>query len=138
MADCGMLAGVGEDLSAIDGEGDLAHLEHPHLYGHCEHLLKAALEQRVIGSAEGADAVVIGVKVCAKQTHSHVLVGGSFNLPTAEGARRVGIDEQAKHQRRRILTAACPSLVDLGLAQINQADRLHDEMHQVILRYPLP
>jgi hypothetical protein len=38
----------------------------------------------VISSAEGADAVVIGVKVCAKQTHSHVLVGGSFTLLTAE------------------------------------------------------
>ena len=138
MADCGMLAGVGQDLGAIDGEGDLAHLEHPHLYGHCEHLLKAAFEQRVIGSAEGADAVVIGVKVCAKQTHRHVLVGGAFNLPTTEGARRVGINEQAKHQGWRILTAAGPSFIDLGLAQIDQGDRLHDEMHQVILRHPLP
>ena len=41
MADCGMLTGVSQDLGAIDGEGDLAHLEHPHLCGHCEHLLKA-------------------------------------------------------------------------------------------------
>ena len=55
-----MLAGVGEDLGSIDSEDDLAHLEHPHLYGHGEHLLKAAFEQRLIGSAEGADAVVIG------------------------------------------------------------------------------
>ena len=109
-----MLAGVGEDLGSIDSEDDLAHLEHPHRYGHGEHLLKAAFEQRLIGSAEGADAVVIGVKVCTKQTHSRVLVGGPFNLPTAEGARCVGIDEQAKHQGRRILTAACPSLIHTG------------------------
>ena len=27
MADCGMLAGFGEDLGAIDGEGDSDHLE---------------------------------------------------------------------------------------------------------------
>ena len=138
MADCGMLAGVGEDLSAIDGEGDLAHLEHPHLYGHCEHLLKADLEQRVIGSAEGADAVVIGVKVCTKQTHSHVLVGGSFNLPTAEGARRVGVNEQAQHQRGRILRAAGAAFVDPRPADIEQADGVHDEMHQVPLRHPVP
>ncbi len=128
MADGGMLAGVGLNLGAIDGEGDLTHLEHPHLYGHCENLLKAAFEQRVVGPAESADAVVIGVKVCAKQTHCHVLIGGAFNLPTAEGARRVGIDEQAKHQGRRILAAARPSFIDLGLAQIEQADRFHDEM----------
>jgi hypothetical protein len=133
-----MLACVGLNLGAIDGKGDLANFKHPHLYGHCEDLLKAAFEQRVIGPAEGADAIVIGVKVCAKQTHRHVLVGGAFNLPTAESARRVGIDKQAKHQGRRILAAASPSFVDLGLAQIDQADRLHNGMHQVILRLPPP
>ncbi len=92
----------------------------------------------MIGSAEGADAVVIGVKVCTKQTHSHVFVVGPFNLPTPEGARCAGIDEQAKHQGRRILTAARPSFIDFSLALIDQAERLHDEMHQVILRHQLP
>jgi len=110
MADCGVLAGVGHDLGAIDGKGDLPHLEHPHLCGHCEYLLKAAFEQRVIGSAESADAVVIGVKVCAKQTHSHVLIGGAFDLPTAEGASRVGIN-RASQASGPADTEGCQSLV---------------------------
>ena len=50
----------------------------------------------------------------------------------------VGCDEISKHQSRRILTAARTSFINLGIAQIDLADRLHDEMHQVPLRHPVP
>jgi hypothetical protein len=133
-----VFAGVGEDLGAVDGLGDLSHLQHPHLSGHCEHLLEAALQQRAVGPAEGADAVVIGVAVRAEQAHGDVFVGGAFDLATAEGARRVGINEQAQHQRGRILRAAGAAFVDPRLADIEQVDGAHDEMHQVPLRHPVP
>jgi hypothetical protein len=50
----------------------------------------------------------------------------------------MGIGGHTQHQGRRILTIARPSVVDLGPAQIYQADLLPDEMHPVILRNPLP
>ncbi len=61
-----------------------------------EHLLEAALQQRAVGPAEGADAVVILVPVRAEQAHGDVLLGGAFDLATAEGARRVGINPETE------------------------------------------
>ena len=88
VADSGVLGGVAKNLCAINGKGDRAHRQDPHLRSHCDHLLEAAFEQRVTGPPEGADAVVVGVQARSEQAQGHVLVSSVFDLATAEGAGR--------------------------------------------------
>ena len=133
-----VLAGVGEDLRAIEREGHLPDPQHPEARRTLQHLVKAARQQLVVLATESADRLVIGMMICAEQPYGHLLVGVLLDAPTAEGARGVAIDEQPQHQRRGKLLAAAAAVIDARHAQIQQPDRIHDEVDEMILRHPIP
>ena len=71
-----VFAGVGEDLGAVGGDGELAELEHLELLGQLQHLDETLVEQRLVLAAEGAARVVIRMRVGGEQrtgTRSWVL-----------------------------------------------------------------
>ena len=102
-----------------------------------EHLVKAAFKQRAVFPPKRADAVVIGMPVRAEQPHRDVLMGEPLDAPAAKGARRGAVEEQPEQHRGRILIAARAPVVDVCRAQIQQPDRLHDEVDQMIFRHPV-
>jgi len=132
-----VLARVGQDLGAVQREGHLAHAQHFHPRRDFEHLMKAAFEQRAIFPPERADAVVVRMPVRAQQPHGDILVREPLDAPAAKRAARIAVDEQPEHHRGRILLAARAVVVDARRAHIQQPHRLHDEMHQMILRHPV-
>lgn len=137
VADRGVFTGAGQHLGPVDGHGDPADLEHAALRGQFEDLGEAAREQLAVNAAEGADRVVIGMRVRAEQPDRDVLVSGALDFPAGEEARGVAVDKQAEHQARRILRIAGAALVDPRPVQVEFADGVHDEVDKMIGRHPL-
>ena len=98
-----VLARAGQHLGPVEGHGDPAHLEHAAARAHLDDLGKAAREQFAVDAAEGADRVVIGMRVRAEQPHRHAVMGRPLDLPAGEDARGVAVNEQTQQQARRII-----------------------------------
>jgi hypothetical protein len=132
-----VLARAGENLRPVQRQSHLAHAQHAHARRSFEHLMKAPFQERATFAPERADAVVIGMLVRAQQPHRDILVREPLDAPAAEGARRVAVDEQPEHHRGRVLLAAGAAVVDARRAQVQQPNRIHDEVDQMILRHPV-
>ena len=132
-----VLAGGGQNFGAVDGHGDAAHFEHVAAGRHFQHRREAVAHQLAVASTEAAKGVVVGMGVGAEQPRCHVFIGRAFDLPTRKHACRVAIKQQPKECCGRILMAAGSALVDPHAPQVQRAHRVHDEMNQVIARYPL-
>ncbi len=137
VADCAVSAGVGEDLRAVDGHRDVAYLKLLAARGQLEDLREGIGQQRAVLPAELADGVVVGVGVGAEVAHRHVVEGALLDAAAGKRAGRVAVHQQRQHRRGWVLLAAAAPLVDPGVAQVERLDRIDDEVHEVILRYPV-
>jgi hypothetical protein len=104
---------------------------------HLDELGKAAREQVAMRTAERAQRVVIGVRLRAQEPHRDVLVSGPLNLPAGEDAGGITIDEQPEHHARRIVRIAGAAFIDARALQVQLAERIHDEMRQMIGGHPI-
>ena len=59
-------------------------------------------------------------------------MSAALDLAAAEGAGGVAVDEQGEHGGGRILRVAAASVVDVRSAQVEQADRVEDEVDEVV------
>ena len=87
---------------------------------------------------EGADRVMIGVRVRADHPHRDVVEGRLLDATAAEDPGRVAVEQEAQEHGRRILLAAGAPLVDPNLTQVQCLDRIEDEVGQMIARNPIP
>jgi hypothetical protein len=133
-----MLARIGQHFGPIDGHGDPTDLEHPAVRRQLDGLGKAALQERAILLAKGANRIVVGMGIPAEQPHRHAVVRRPLDLPAGENSRGVAVDEQPQHHPWRVLRVARAPLVDSGRAQIQFFQRVHHKVHQVSRRHPLP
>ena len=67
-----------------------------------------------------------------------MLVRRRRDAPAAEEAVAVAVDEQRAHHPRRELFAAAPALIEAKLVQIDQVDRLQNEVGHIIFGHPFP
>ena len=126
-----VFAGVGEDFGAVDGDGDVADLQHAGVGGEFEDLMKGVGEEVFVFAAELADRVVVGVGVAGEEAHGDVFVGERLDAATGEGACRVTVNQQTEHHGGWVLGAAGAALGGVRSAQVQRFDRIHDEMDHV-------
>ncbi len=132
-----MFARFGQNLRAVDGDRDLADLQHATPRGQFQDLLEGVGQQRTVFASKGAERVVIGVRVRAQQAHRDAFVTRALDLAARKHPGRVNVAEQRERHPGRILLAAGAALVDRCRARVDQPDRSDRKMHQVIRRHPL-
>jgi len=76
-----VLARVGQDLRAVDRDGDPADMEHAAAGGQLQDLGERLLQERSVLAPEGAEHVVVRMRVGAEQAHRDILVGRALDLP---------------------------------------------------------
>jgi hypothetical protein len=127
-----VFAGVGEDLGAVDGDGDIANLQDLGAGGEFEDLMEGGGGRRFVFAAELADGVVVGVGVGGEEAHGDVFKGERFDAATGECAGGIAVNQQAEHHAGRVLGVAGAALIGMCKAQIQRFDRVHDEMDHVV------
>ncbi|OQC63119.1 MAG: hypothetical protein BWX48_03382 [Verrucomicrobia bacterium ADurb.Bin006] len=132
-----MLAGVGRHLAPVHADGHLPELHHLQFLRHLQHLHEALAQQGAVLPPEPTDRVMVRMRVAGDQPHRHVVVGRLLDAPRAESARRVAVDRQSQHHRRRILRVPASPHVDLDSAQIQSLHRVQDEVRQVVSGHPV-
>ena len=133
-----VLARTGQHFRAVDGHGDPADCEHPAARRQFQHLGEHAAEERAVFLPEGAEGVVIRVRVRAEHPHRHAVVGRQLDAAAAKRAGRVAIDQQRQQQTGRILRAAAALFVHPHALQVEGLHRFQNEMDQMIFRHPVP
>ena len=73
----------------------------------------------------------------AREAHRHAVVRELLDLTARKTPRAVGVNQQPEHHRGRVLGAAGAALVGLSHAEVQQADGVHHEVHQVICGDPV-
>ena len=74
-----VFAGVGEDLGAVDSDGNVTDLQNPSAGGEFEDLMKGVGEQFFVFAAKLADRVVVGVSVAGEVAHGDIFKGERFD-----------------------------------------------------------
>ena len=133
----GVLAGIGQNLGAIDGYGDLTDFEDSAAGGHFQNLREGPLEKRSVFSAKSAKRVVVGVGVGAEKSHGHIAVAGPLDLATGKLARAIGVDQKCQEHGRGILLVPGAAVVDLGARGVDRLDGVDDEMHEMVAGDPV-
>ncbi len=132
-----VFAGVGKDLGAVDGDGDVADLQNFGTGGEFENLMEGFRKQVLVFAAEFADRVVGGMGVAGEEAHGDVLKCERLDAPAGEGASRVTINEQAQHHGGRVLGVTRAALIGPRTTQVQRFDRIHDEVDHMVLRNPV-
>ena len=126
-----LVAGVGEDFSAVDGDG--AELEQLEFAGQLEGFEEAFGEERAVLPAKGAEGVVVGIGVGAEEAHGDILPGGALDAAGDEEAGGIAINEQAEHHGGRVLGVAGAAAVDLDVVEGKGGDGVDHEMGKVVI-----
>ena len=132
-----VFAGIGQNLGAVDGHGEVAHLQHAGPRREFEHLVEGGTQQVLVLAPELTDRIVVRVGVGAEVAHGDVLISERFDAAAGEGARGITVDQEAEHHGGGLLGAAGAALVDPRQAQVQRHHRAHDEVDHVVRRHPV-
>jgi hypothetical protein len=89
---------IGVNLGAI--QSNRAKLEQLHLTGDAQHLHKQRLDLFEKALAEGAQRIMIRLRIRGNIAKGDRLMGRRFDAPARINAGGVAVDKQAKHHRR--------------------------------------
>jgi len=131
----GVLAGVGHDLGAINGDG--AQFEEFEFAGEEEGFEEGFLDEGVVFAAEGADGIVVGMGVGADESDGEVLAGGVFDAAGAEQAGGVAINEEGEHHGGRELGIPGAAVVDAVVVEVQGRHGINHKVGDVVVRNPL-
>ena len=130
----GVLAGVGHDFGAIDGDG--AGFEEFEFAGGEEDFEEGFLNEGAVFAAEGAIGIVVRMGVGADEADGEVLTGGVFDAAGAEEAGGVAIDEEGGHHGSRELGVAGAAVIDADVVGAERSDGINHKMGGVVVRHP--
>ena len=130
-----MARGVGVNLGAIECDG--AQFEQLHLPGNDQHLHEQCLDLFEKALAEGAQRIMIRLRVGGNIAKGDRIVRRRLNAPARIHARGVAIDEQAQHHCRMIGGGTGPTVLPGQRREIELIDDIDYEARQVILGQPI-
>ena len=133
-----MLARVGLDLGSV--EGHMAQLYQTRLLAQQQGLREQPRQGLQMALAELREGVVIRMCVRRQVAERHVVVGLGLHLARTVNTRRVAIQKNPHHHRRRVRRHAAAILRLIrgqDRAQIQRRNNIHKKPRQMTFRKPI-